>query len=104
MKLCLAVYHLLYIDVVARISLETSSATHVLYSLTELLSYKNGRMCICVYVCMYYMLPTKRCYLQYHIQGDSGGKVNILEVIVSVIVREKKGLCGHMSNSEWLLK
>ena len=77
MKLCLAVYHLLYIDVVARISLETSSATYVLYSLTELLSYKNGRMCICVYVCMYYMLPTKRCYLQYHIQGDSGGKVNI---------------------------
>ena len=36
-----------------------------------------------------------------YIQGDSGGKVNILGMIVSVIVR-KKSLYEHVPNSEWL--
>jgi hypothetical protein len=33
-------------------------------------------------------------------QGDSGGKVNILGG--DSICHEKEGLCEHLSNSKWL--
>jgi hypothetical protein len=46
----------------------------VAYVLYFIVSYKNGGMCVW---CMYCML-SKRCYLQCHIQGDLGGKLNIL--------------------------
>jgi hypothetical protein len=44
-------------------------------------------------------MPLERqSFLSYFIQGDSGGKINIWEIIVSVTVRT----CEHVSNSERL--